>query len=68
MPICKLCRQRIELAYRGVRAYRCSKCKATVCRDHFQFDKRLCSKCAGVPYFVQKSTFIRAGSEDEGQD
>jgi hypothetical protein len=66
MPICKLCKKRIELAYRGVRAYRCSECKSTVCKDHFEFDKKLCYKCAGLPYTELKKSFIRSGTGDEG--
>lgn len=59
MPICKICKERIALAYRGVRAYRCSTCKSTVCKKHFDFSKKLCHNCAGIPYAEKKRTFIR---------
>ena len=67
MPVCRLCKKRIELAYRGVRAYRCSSCFSTVCRDHFEPGKKLCFECAGLPYTVARKTFIRTGVGNENQ-
>ncbi len=68
MPVCKICRKRIELAFRGVRAYRCSSCKSTVCKEHFDFEGKICHLCAGIPIVEAKGSFIesRSGNEDKG--
>ena len=59
MPVCKLCRQRIDLSRTGVRAYRCEKCGAAVCLDHFEPSKKQCHSCAGLPVRQRKRSFIR---------
>ncbi|MCK5547874.1 MAG: hypothetical protein KAI64_02600 [Thermoplasmata archaeon] len=68
MPICNICRTRIRLAYRGVRAYRCSKCGSTVCKEHYERDRKLCFECAGKSFSLKRKSFIKTGQKDEGQD
>ena len=64
MPSCSICRKRIELAFRGVRAYRCSKCGSTVCADHFVRERKLCHRCAGFPFIEARRTFV----QDRGKE
>jgi len=59
MPVCKLCRTRIDLSQTGERAHRCVKCGAAVCREHYHFGQNLCHGCAGVPLSVKRRSFIR---------
>ena len=62
MPNCRLCRERIDVSRTGVRAYRCGRCGATVCREHFGSEK-ICHGCAGIPVTVVKRSFIRKPGE-----
>ena len=59
MPVCKLCRERIDLSKTGVRARRCEKCGAAVCEEHFHGGQGLCHECANIPFSTRKRSFIR---------
>lgn len=59
MPVCKLCRERIDLSQTGVRARRCDRCGAAVCEEHFHGGQNLCHECAGMKVDVKKRSFIR---------
>ncbi len=58
MPNCKLCRERIDVSRTGVRAYKCARCGATVCKEHCGADK-VCHGCAGLPVTQVRKSFIR---------
>lgn len=60
MPPCKLCRRRIDLSKTGIRAKRCVKCGAAVCRDHYREADGLCYGCAGLPVRANPMAFVRA--------
>jgi len=59
MPVCKLCKERIDLSKTGVRARRCERCGAAVCEEHFHGGRSLCHECAGIPVSTKKRSFIR---------
>lgn len=64
MPVCKLCRERIDLSRTGVRAYRCESCGAAVCLDHYEPGRKLCHSCANIPVHPSKRSFIRKPAAD----
>ncbi len=66
MPVCKLCRERIDLSRTGVRAHRCGSCGAAVCAEHFEPERGLCRACAGLPVFQRRRSFIRKRARPEG--
>jgi predicted nucleic acid binding AN1-type Zn finger protein len=47
MPICKICKARVDVSQTGVRAYRCRVCGKMFCKDHFLLEKSVCVRCAG---------------------
>ena len=57
MPRCSSCKRRIDLSRTGVRAYICSKCNRPTCRDHFDFNRGICYKCAGLQISQGKCSF-----------
>jgi len=59
MPLCKLCKERIDLSKTGERAFHCEKCGGSVCLDHFECGRALCHECAGLPVHTKKRSFIR---------
>ena len=63
MPVCKLCRERIDLSRTGVRARRCGGCGAVVCDAHYSRERGLCHACAGLPVSQRRRSFIRKRSE-----
>jgi hypothetical protein len=59
MPVCKLCKRRIDLTKKFERVYKCSKCGSAVCKDHYKETKELCYACAGKDFAPRKRSFIR---------
>ena len=57
MPKCSSCKRRIDLSQTGVRSYFCNECKKPTCRDHFDFDRGICYKCAGLQISKSKCSF-----------
>lgn len=47
MPICKICKERIDVSKTGVRAYRCRNCDKIFCKEHFLVERGICLICAG---------------------
>ncbi|UCF08549.1 MAG: hypothetical protein JSW28_02345 [Thermoplasmata archaeon] len=66
MPACKICKRRIDLSITGVRAHKCKACGKSVCRDHFDFGKDICYRCADLPVSPGKVpfSFIRKSPVD----
>jgi hypothetical protein len=59
MPLCRVCRDRIDISQMGVRARRCRDCGATVCPGHFEAATGLCHQCAGIPVRDRGRSFVR---------
>lgn len=59
MPLCTVCRKRIDLTKKFERVYKCSKCGKAVCREHYKESKQLCYNCAGKEFTPKKRSFIR---------
>ena len=57
MPACRICKKRIDLSITGVRAHKCKKCANIVCRDHYDFSKGVCYKCADLPIAPGRRAF-----------
>jgi hypothetical protein len=57
MPRCSSCKRRIDLSYTGIRSYFCSKCKKPTCKDHFDFERGICFRCAGIQISKGKCAF-----------
>jgi hypothetical protein len=57
MPKCSCCKRRIDLSHTGIRAYICSKCNRPACRNHFDFSKGICYKCADIQISRGKCSF-----------
>jgi hypothetical protein len=53
MPVCKLCKRRIDLTKKFERVYKCSKCGNAVCKD------QLCYACAGKDVTPKRRSFVR---------
>jgi len=74
MPVCKICKQRIDLSITGVRAYKCKECGKLVCRNHFDFGRDICFECAGKPIvkgkipfsFIRKSSAVASKESGKG--
>jgi len=57
MPRCSSCKRRIDVSHTGVRSYFCSKCKRPTCKDHYDFERGICFKCAGLQISKSKCGF-----------
>ena len=57
MPRCSSCKRRIDLSHTGIRAYTCSKCNKPTCKDHYDFERGICYKCAGLKISKSKCSF-----------
>lgn len=57
MSKCSCCKRRIDLSHTGIRTYICSVCKKPACRDHFDFSRGICYKCAGLQISQGKCSF-----------
>lgn len=73
MPKCSSCRRRIDLSHTGIRAYICSQCGKPSCREHFDFSRGICYKCAGLQIGKGKCSFsfVRKdllGSKNSGRN
>jgi len=45
MPVCRVCKKRIDLTKKGVRAQKCRVCGKTVCPEHIDIARKTCNKC-----------------------
>jgi DNA-directed RNA polymerase subunit RPC12/RpoP len=59
MPICTVCKERIDLTKKYERVYKCSKCGKAVCRQHYEESKKQCYNCAGKGFVPKKRSFVR---------
>ncbi len=59
MPVCTVCKQRIDLTKKFERVYKCSKCGKAACRLHYDSSKKLCFNCAGKESAPKRRSFIR---------
>lgn len=62
MPICTVCKQRIDLTKKFERVYKCTKCGRAACRLHYNTPRKLCYTCAGKETAPRKRSYIRKSS------